>query len=91
MNQQIEKLRRDILKLWRIEVKKDIKQGMEHNLLFKQDNILSVNFTTPLKNALKDTKYILMMNFEIPEDVQEFFDKEERLWVRKSFLISLIL
>ncbi|XP_023292211.2 dynein beta chain, ciliary [Lucilia cuprina] len=80
MNEQIEDLRQEILKYWRVEVKKNIKQGMELNLLAKKDNVLSVNFHTNLKNALKDTKYILMMNFEVPDEVKEFFDKEEKLW-----------
>lgn len=83
MLHQIDRLRQDILQIWRIEVKKNIKDGMAQPLLVKDaDGTLSVNFNQNLKNALKDTKYIMMMGLEVTNDTQEFFNKEEQLWVR---------
>ncbi|TMW47091.1 hypothetical protein DOY81_007834, partial [Sarcophaga bullata] len=46
MNRQIDKLRQDILQIWSVEVKKNIKDGMALPLLAKDDEgALSVNFS----------------------------------------------
>lgn len=83
MLDHIERLRKDILLYWVQEVKKHIKEGMEFTLLAKDEKgDLSVNFNLNLKNALKDTKYILLMELAVPEDIKQFYEKEERLWVR---------
>ncbi|KAL9894878.1 dynein beta chain, ciliary [Glossina fuscipes] len=81
MLDHIERLRKDILLYWILEVKKHIKEGTEFTLLAKDEKgDLSVNFNLNLKNALKDTKYVLLMELPIPDDIKQFYDKEERLW-----------
>ncbi|XP_073817376.1 dynein beta chain, ciliary-like [Musca autumnalis] len=78
---EIGQLRHSILEYWTMEAKKHISEGMELSLLTKDDEgILTVNFNIHLKNALKDTKYMLLMNCDVQEEIREYFDKEEQFW-----------
>lgn len=82
MTREIEKLRQTILQRWFVDVRAHINEGMQFNLLAKTESkILSVNFNTNLKNALKDIKYMQLMGYTVSPDIREFFDKEQSLWV----------
>uniref|UniRef100_A0A1I8PDY1 Dynein beta chain, ciliary n=1 Tax=Stomoxys calcitrans TaxID=35570 RepID=A0A1I8PDY1_STOCA len=81
MIEEFTTMRQTILDYWTAEVKKHIDEGMNLPLLSKdEEGQLSVNFNIYLKDALKDTKYMLLMKCEVPPEAKEYFDKEEPLW-----------
>lgn len=82
MLSQIDALRKEIHNSWLGEVKKHIKEYMQYSLLDKDPKKnLFVNFHQNLKYALKDTKYMRMIELPVSEEVQAFYDNEDTLWV----------
>lgn len=88
---QIDNLRKEIHNSWITEVKKHIKEYMQYSLLDRdQKKQLFVNFHQNLKYGLKDIKYMTMQELSITDDIQAFYDSEDKLWVKKFIYVLLI-